>query len=122
MKWKSIVNYWLTLFLNPGVAADMHAAGVGVDRKTAARSMKRQGLEGLSTRSFRVPGRKKQAQCRHEDLCERTWDHGRLNAAWVTDSLTCAAAKAGCICVRSVTGIPAGSSAPRWARGRTRIW
>ena len=47
--------------------------------------MKRQGLEGLSTRSFRTPGRKTQAQCRHEDLCERTWDHGRLNAAWITD-------------------------------------
>lgn len=71
----------------PRITADLHAAGVDVDRKTVARSMKRQGLEGLSTRSFRTPGRKTQAQCRHEDLCERTWDHGRLNAAWVTDSL-----------------------------------
>ena len=53
--------------------------------KRLARSMKRQGLEGLSTRSFRKPGHKTQAQCRHEDLCERTWDHGRLNAAWITD-------------------------------------
>lgn len=53
--------------------------------KRLARSMRRQGLEGLSTRSFRVPGRQTQAQCRHEDLCERIWDHGRLNAAWGTD-------------------------------------
>ena len=69
----------------PRITADLHDAGVDVDRKTVARSMKRQGLEGLSTRSFRTPGRKTQAQCRHEDLCERTWDHGRLNAAWITD-------------------------------------
>lgn len=47
--------------------------------------MRRQGLEGLSTRSFRVPGRKIQAQCRHEDLCECTCDQERLDAAWITD-------------------------------------
>lgn len=69
----------------PRITADLHDAGIDVDRKTVARSMRRQGLEGLSTRSFRSPGRKAQVQCRHEDLCERTWDHGRLNAAWVTD-------------------------------------
>lgn len=67
----------------PRITADLHDAGVDVDRKTVARSMKRQGLEGFSTRSFRVPGRKKQAQCRHEDVCAPTWDHGRLNAAWI---------------------------------------
>ncbi|MGP5242549.1 IS3 family transposase [Corynebacterium flavescens] len=69
----------------PRITADLHAAGIVVDRKTVARSMRRQGLEGLSTRSFRVSGRRKQAECRHGDSCERTWDKGRLDAVWVTD-------------------------------------
>lgn len=36
-------------------------------------------------RSFRNPGRKKQAECRLPDLCERTWDQGSLDAVLVTD-------------------------------------
>ena len=69
----------------PRITADLHAAGIVVDRKTVARSMRRQGLEGLSTRSFQHPDRNKRTECQHGDLCERTWDKGQLDAVWVTD-------------------------------------
>lgn len=50
-----------------------------------ARSMRRQGLEGLSTTSFRCSSPKTRKQCHNDDLCQRSWDQGGLNKVQITD-------------------------------------
>lgn len=70
----------------PRVTAELARHGVVVNEKTVAKSMRRQGLEGISPRRFTpvttLPG----VQTYHiPDLVERQWDTGQLNAVWITD-------------------------------------
>ncbi|MGO3221611.1 MULTISPECIES: IS3 family transposase [Micrococcales] len=70
----------------PRVAAQLRREGIPVDRKTVARSMRRQGLEGISPRRFRpvttIPG----VAVHHiPDRVGRVWDQGRLDAVWISD-------------------------------------
>lgn len=69
----------------PRVTIALAKRGITADKKTVAKSMKRQGLEAISTRGFRHPGRKGKAECVHPDLCERAWDKGGLDRVWITD-------------------------------------
>ena len=70
----------------PRVHAQLAREGTFVDRKTVAKSMLRQGLEGISPKKFtpvttipgvdtyKIPGRVK-----------RGWDQGGLNRVWISD-------------------------------------
>ena len=51
----------------PRVTIALAKRGITADKKTVATSMKRQGLEAISTRGFRHPGRKGTAECVHPD-------------------------------------------------------
>lgn len=70
----------------PRIAADLHAEGHVVNVKTVARSMRRQGLEGISPRMFTpvttIPGTPTH---RIPDLVKRTWDSGQINTVWRSD-------------------------------------
>lgn len=70
----------------PRIAADLRFDGHGVNVKTVAASMRRQGLEGVSPRMFTpvttIPGL---ATHRIPDLVERRWDTGELNRVWISD-------------------------------------
>lgn len=70
----------------PRVRADLRDAGVPVNVKTVARSMRRQGLEGVSPRTFRpattIPGVTTHAI---PDRVARRWDRGALNRVWISD-------------------------------------
>ncbi|MCT2977705.1 IS3 family transposase [Propionibacterium freudenreichii] len=70
----------------PRVHAVLTRAGVAVDRKTVAASMRRQGICGVSPRRFRpvttLPGTRTHSI---PDRCLRRWDRHRVNAVWVTD-------------------------------------
>ena len=70
----------------PRVQAQLGRQGVAVNEKTVAKSMRRQGLEGISPRKFRpvttLPGTKTH---RIPDLVERVWDRGALDAVWISD-------------------------------------
>lgn len=70
----------------PRITADLREAGVRVNVKTVAGSMRRQGLVGKSPRRFTRPVSKAQLrQCRHKDHCRRRWDRGGIDKVWVTD-------------------------------------
>ncbi|MDO5094548.1 MAG: IS3 family transposase [Propionibacteriaceae bacterium] len=68
----------------PRVTADLRANGAAVNVKTVAKSMRRQGLEGVSPRKFKpvttIPGAPAH---RIPDLVKRRWDTGSLNQVWV---------------------------------------
>jgi len=70
----------------PRVRAELAASGIHVDVKTVAASMRRQGLEGVSPRTFRpvttIPGIPTHAI---PDLVGRRWDQGALNQVWISD-------------------------------------
>lgn len=70
----------------PRVKAQLEREGVSVNVKTVAKSMRRQGLEGISPRRFRpvttIPG---VATYHIPDLVKRCWDQGELDAVWITD-------------------------------------
>lgn len=68
----------------PRIRAVLERWGHHHDVKTIAASMRRQGLEGLSTRTWRRPP-KDPRPLAHPDRCERAWDQGRLDRVWVTD-------------------------------------
>lgn len=70
----------------PRVTAELARQGVVVNEKTVAKSLRRQGLEGISPRRFRpvttLPG----VETYHiPDLVKRTWDTGELDAVWISD-------------------------------------
>lgn len=70
----------------PRITAQMRREGAEADVKTVARSLRRQGLEGVSPRRFRpvttLPG----VSTHHiPDRVERAWDRGRLDAVWISD-------------------------------------
>lgn len=71
---------------SPRVHADLVDDGFCVDRKTVARSMRRQGLEGVSPRRFApvttIPGIPTHVI---PDRVERRWDRGVLDAVWISD-------------------------------------
>jgi transposase InsO family protein len=68
------------------VQAALARNGTGVDRKTVAASMRRQGLEGISPRRFRPVAPIGEAPVHSIlDLVGRKWDTGALDAVWISD-------------------------------------
>ncbi|WP_259462491.1 IS3 family transposase [Corynebacterium diphtheriae] len=59
--------------------------GIQVDKKRVAASLKRQGLEAISTRQFRLPHGFGTVAMAHLDHCERVWDRGAIDKVWITD-------------------------------------
>ena len=70
----------------PRIAHQLAQEGMHVNVKTVAKSMRRQGLEGISPRSFK-PVTTIQGECVHHihDLVQRRWDTGELNKVWISD-------------------------------------
>lgn len=70
----------------PRVQAALARNGTGVDRKTVASSMRRQGLEGVSPRRFRPVAPIGEARVHSiPDLVARKWDTGALDTVWISD-------------------------------------
>jgi len=70
----------------PRIRAALARNGAGVDRKTVAASMRRQGLEGISPRRFRPVTPIGEAPVHSiPDLVARKWDTGALDAVWISD-------------------------------------
>jgi putative transposase len=70
----------------PRIHAELARNGTGVDRKTVAASMRRQGLEGISPRRFRPVAPIGAAQVHSiPDLVARKWDTGALDVVWISD-------------------------------------
>lgn len=100
---------------SPRILADLRQDGETVSRKTVAASMRRQRLQGISPRRFTpVTTIADNGRAHPADLVNRTWDTGRLDGCGHRISLICRPGRAGCICARSVTGVPGGSSAGPW--------
>ncbi len=70
----------------PRVQAQLARQAVTVNEKTVAKSMRRQGLEGISPRKFRpvttLPGTRTH---RIPDRVDRVWDQGVVDAVWISD-------------------------------------
>lgn len=70
----------------PRITAQLRAAGEVVTRKTVAKVMRANGIEGISPRAWRpattVTGA---APHRIPDLVERRFDQGELNRVWTSD-------------------------------------
>lgn len=69
----------------PRLVAALAKVGVVADKKTIAASLKRQGLEAVSTRSFYRPTTTGTDGCDYEDHCQRQWDQGAIDLVWITD-------------------------------------
>jgi transposase InsO family protein len=70
----------------PRIRAELARNGTGVDRKTVAVSMRRQGLEGISPRRFRPVAPIGETRVHSiPDLVARKWDTGVLDAVWISD-------------------------------------
>ncbi|OLT52776.1 transposase [Corynebacterium sp. CNJ-954] len=70
----------------PRVHAQLAREGMTVDRKTVAKSMLRQGLEGISPKKFSpvttLPGVEAHTI---PDRAQRAWDRGGLDRCWISD-------------------------------------
>jgi putative transposase len=93
----------------PRILADLRCAGERVSRKTVAASLRRQGLAGISPRTFApattvvdldapVP----------KDLVRRRFDTVSWTGYGPRTSPTCAPDRAGCTCARCVTAVRGG--------------
>lgn len=70
----------------PRGTAELARGGVVVNEKTVAKSMRRQGLEGISPRRFTPVTTLSGVETYHiPDRGQRRWDTGQLNAVWITD-------------------------------------
>lgn len=69
----------------PRILADFKADGIDVNVKTIAKSMRRLGIEGCSTRKYRTNKTLAAKQLAHKDHCQRVWDQGALDMVWITD-------------------------------------
>ncbi|WP_406708633.1 IS3 family transposase [Trueperella pyogenes] len=68
----------------PRLVVALAKMGVVADKKTITASLKRQGLEAVSTRSYyRHPSTS--GECDYDDHCQRQWDKGDLDRVWISD-------------------------------------
>lgn len=72
----------------PRVLADLRESGEVVSRKTVARLMRAQGLQGISPRSWKTTTVHSPFDTYPPDLVNRRWDRGRVDKVWVGD-ITC---------------------------------
>ncbi|MGB4635528.1 MAG: IS3 family transposase [Arcanobacterium sp.] len=69
----------------PRIKIALAKLGVHVDQKTIAASLRRQGLEAVSSRMFYRPGKNNDPEQDVSDACERVWDQGQIDKVWITD-------------------------------------
>ena len=70
----------------PRILADLRDDGQTVSRKTVAASLRRQGLAGISSRTFAPPTTVVDLDAvMPADLVKRCFDAGRLDAVWTSD-------------------------------------
>lgn len=70
----------------PRILADLREEGRVVSRKTVAASLRRQGLAGISPRTFAPATTVVDLDAPPiPDLVKRRFDHGRINAVWTSD-------------------------------------
>jgi len=70
----------------PRILADLRDDGQTVSRKTVAASLRRQGLAGISPRTFAPPTTVVDLDAiMPKDLVKRRFDTGRLDAVWTSD-------------------------------------
>lgn len=70
----------------PRILADLRDDGETVSRKTVAASLRRQGLAGISPRTFAPPTTVVDLDATMpKDLVKRRFDAGRLDAVWTSD-------------------------------------
>lgn len=82
---EDVFNEFGGVYGAPRVAAVLKRRGTSADVKTVSASMRRMGLEGLSTRKWRNPKSRRDDSYVHPDRCERSWDKGTTDRVWITD-------------------------------------
>jgi len=71
---------------SPRILADLREDGMAISRKTVAASMRRQRLAGISPRRFTPVTTVVDLDAhRPQDLVDRRFDRGELDAVWTSD-------------------------------------